>query len=57
MNPSRSGWNGWLAWVHPSKPPEPCEHEWEYLEREPGETYTGFCERCVKCGEIIQVVQ
>lgn len=34
-----------------------CEHDWQYLEREPGETYTGYCERCAKCGEIVQVPQ
>jgi hypothetical protein len=32
-------------------------HEWEYMERQPGETYTGYCERCVKCGEIVQIPQ
>jgi hypothetical protein len=36
---------------------EACAHEWEYMERELGETYTGYCERCVKCGEIVQVPQ
>jgi hypothetical protein len=34
-----------------------CDHEWEYMERKPGETYTGYCERCVKCGEIAQIPQ
>lgn len=41
----------------PGDEDEDCEHDWEYLEREPGETYTGYCERCAKCGEIAQVVQ
>lgn len=34
-----------------------CDHDWKYLERQPGETYTGYCERCTKCGDIIQIVQ
>lgn len=34
-----------------------CNHEWLYLEREPGETYTGYCERCPKCGTIRQIPQ
>ena len=34
-----------------------CEHDWEYMHRQAGETYTGYCERCVKCGEIVQVSQ
>lgn len=34
-----------------------CAHEYEYLEREPGETYTGYCEKCVKCGRIVQIPQ
>jgi hypothetical protein len=34
-----------------------CAHEWEYMERKPAETYTGYCERCVKCGEIVQIPQ
>jgi hypothetical protein len=38
----------------------PCregEHEWEYVEREPGETYTGYLERCKRCGLIVRVPQ
>lgn len=34
-----------------------CEHDWRYLERKPGEDYTGYCEQCSKCGEIVQVPQ
>ena len=43
-----------IAWLQAE---EPCEHEWEYLERKPGETYTGYCERCTRCGEIVQIPQ
>jgi hypothetical protein len=43
----------WWSWVGLPK----CDHDWEYMEREPGETYTGYCERCKNCGEIVQVVQ
>lgn len=34
-----------------------CQHDWEYMERKPGETYTGYCERCIHCGEIAQIAQ
>lgn len=38
-----------------------CDHpppaEWIYIDRESEDTYTGYCERCPKCGEIRQVPQ
>lgn len=34
-----------------------CDHEYEFLRREPCETYTGYCEQCRKCGRIVQVPQ
>jgi hypothetical protein len=34
-----------------------CNHEWLYKEREPGETYTGYCEWCPLCGVIRQIPQ
>ena len=46
-----------LALMHRISVAEQCEHEWEYMERRPGETYTGYCEKCRKCHEIVQVPQ
>lgn len=44
--------------IETAMPTGACEHpQWEYLERQPGETYTGYCERCTNCGLIQQIVQ
>lgn len=45
-----------MAWLQRRLWPIPtCAHEWEYVgARWP---FTGYIERCQKCGEIVQVVQ
>lgn len=45
------------AATEPQEPIAYCNHEWVYMERKPGETYTGYCEACLKCGRIVQVPQ
>lgn len=32
-----------------------CDHRWRYDPVESAKPYTGYCERCVKCGAISQV--
>ncbi len=34
--------------------PVPCDHDWRYFEDEEN-TYTGYLERCSKCGDIMQI--
>ena len=34
-----------------------CEHDWQYLERKPGEDYVGYCEQCPNCRAIQQIPQ
>jgi hypothetical protein len=33
-----------------------CDHDYEYWE-DPDHEYTGYLERCTKCGDIIQIPQ
>lgn len=32
-----------------------CDHRWRYDPVESAKPYSGYCERCVKCGAISQV--
>jgi hypothetical protein len=34
-----------------------CEHEWEYDEDESAGPWTGYIERCKRCGALQQVPQ
>lgn len=47
-----------MGWDRNRSPDTPgCNHEWVYKDRESGETYTGYCEWCPKCGAIRQIPQ
>lgn len=36
---------------------EGCKHDWEYFEDEENRPYTGYLERCKRCGTVVQVPQ
>jgi hypothetical protein len=55
-----------VVWRTPTPTPLPvlqlrtkdaCDHEWEFYEDEAARPYTGYLERCEKCGTIVQIPQ